>query len=65
MSGDNELFQIMDSREGRSSKQIHFIPAEDAPRILALDERIQTLKKYRGVIIAGAIVLAFLLGVAV
>ena len=65
MSGDNELFQIMDSRAGHSSKQIHFIPEKDADRILKLDERIQTIKKYKGLIYAGVILLAFLLGVSV
>lgn len=65
MSGDKELFQLMDSREGRTSKQIHFIPEADAPRILKIDSRIQTIKKYRGLIVAGAIILAFLMGLAV
>ena len=65
MSGDIELFRMMDSRVGHSSKQIHFIPEKDADRILKLDERIQTIKKYKGVIYAGFVLLAFLLGVSV
>ena len=65
MSGDKELFQIMDSRTGRKNKQVHFIPEEDASRVLKIDARIQTIKKYRGFIFAGIVLLAFLLGVSV
>lgn len=65
MSGDKELFQMMDGRQGRISKQIHFIPQEDASRVLKIDARIQAIKKYRGLIFAGIVLLAFLLGVSV
>lgn len=69
MSGDKELFEMMRSR-GNSAGQlpgaaVHFIPAADAPRVLDIDRRIQKIKCYRGWIIAGAIVLAFLIGVGV
>lgn len=65
MSGDKELFQIMDSRVGRTSKQTHFIPEADAPRILKIDARIQQIRKYQPAIIAGAIIFAFLVGMCV
>lgn len=69
MSGDKELFEMMRSR-GSSAGQlpgasVHFIPAEDASRVLEIDRRIQKIKRYRGWIIAGAIILAFLIGVRV
>lgn len=69
MSGDKELFEMMGTR-GRSAGRlpgasVHFIPAEDASRVLDLDRRIQKIKSYRGYIIAGAIVLAFLIGLSV
>lgn len=69
MSGDKELFEMMRSR-GTSGGQlpsasVHFIPAADAPRVLGIDRRIQKIKRYRGWIIAGAILLAFLIGVSV
>ena len=69
MSGDKELFEMMRSRGTRAgqlpSAAVHFIPAEDAPRVLDIDRRIQKIKQYRSWIIAGAIVLAFLMGVSV
>lgn len=69
MSGDKEIFEMMRSR-GNGSGQlpgavVHYIPAEDAPRVLDIDRRIQKIKQYRGWIIAGAILLAFLIGVRV
>ena len=65
MIGDKELFQMMDSREGHTSKQIHFISEEDAPRIMKIDARIQQIRKYQPMIIAGAIIFAFLVGMCV
>ena len=66
MSGVTELFEMMASR-GTGANQlpgraVHFIPEENAPMVLAIDSRIQKIRRYRGWIIAGAIVLAFLIG---
>lgn len=66
MNGDKELFEMMRSRRcgGKlPGKTVHFIPEETAPAVLAIDSRIQQIRKYRGLFIAGTILLAFLLGV--
>lgn len=69
MSGDKELFEMMQSR-GRNAGQIpgkvvRFIPEETADTVLKIDERIQKIRQNQGWFITGAIALAFLLGVCV
>lgn len=71
MSGDRELFEMMRNRGSGGE-----LPACDAlavvPKRLAvaakkwepIDERIQKIVRYRFWIIAGAILLAFLIGTA-
>lgn len=46
------------------SKVVHFIPENRAESVLALDERIQKVKQYTPLIVFGAVVLAFLLGLS-
>lgn len=67
MNGDKELFEMMGSR-GRNADQlpgkiVRFIPEDTAPYALAIDARIQQIKKHRVAIIAGSVILAFLVGV--
>lgn len=68
MNGDKELFEMMKSR-GNSANQnpgaaVHFIPEQDAPRVLEIDRRIQKLKDCQPWFVAGALLLAFLIGVS-
>lgn len=68
MSGDKELFEMMSNR-GKSASQlpgkaVHFIPEEDAPLVLAIDQRIQEIHEYRWAIIAAVMLLSFLIGTA-
>lgn len=69
MNGDKELFEMMANRGGNANQlpvaAVHFIPADTAPHVLAIDKRVQQLRKHSAWIIAGAILLAFLVGVSV
>lgn len=57
---------IFDSRGNNQGqlpgKRVAFIPAERADKVLALDERIQTIQKLTPYIVGGAIILAFFVG---
>lgn len=69
MSGDKELFEMMGSRGLNANqlpgKTVRYIPEDTAPYVLAIDARIQQIKRHRVAIIAGSIILAFLVGVCV
>lgn len=45
-------------------KTVHFIPEETAPAVLAIDNRIQQLREHMPQIVTGAVVLSFLIGLA-
>ena len=62
MDADYEVISMVNrrkDREGLPGKVIHFIPEERAPAVLALDERIQDLKRIAHFAAIGA---AFLIG---
>lgn len=67
MDADYEVISMVNRKAGRGGelpgKVIHFITEETAPQVLAIDKRIQQIRKYQGVLIGGAIGLAFLIGV--
>lgn len=67
MDADYEVIRMVNRRAGSGgelpSKKIHFIPAETADTVLAIDKRIQQIRQHQGVLISGAIALAFLIGV--
>ena len=67
MDADYEVISMVNRKAGRGGelpgKVIHFIPEETAPQVLAIDKRIQQIRQYQGVLIGGAIGLAFLIGV--
>ena len=67
MDADYEVISMVNRKAGRGGelpgKVIHFIPEETAQQVLAIDKRIQQIRKYQGVLIGGAIGLAFLIGV--
>lgn len=67
MDADYEVISMVNRKAGPGgelpSRVIHFIPEETADFVLAIDKRIQQLRKYQGVLIGGAIALAFLIGV--
>ena len=69
MSGDKELFEMFRNRgttaDQLPSRAIHYIPEETAPAVLAIDRRIQQVRKHQAWFILGAVVLAFLIGVSV
>ena len=64
-----EIRSIMNNRHKNAgqlpSKAVHFIPEARAESVLALDERIQKLHEKLPLIVTGAIVLSFLIGLAV
>ena len=67
MDADYEVISMVNRKAGRGGelpgKVIHFIPEETADTVLAIDKRIQQIRQYQGVLIGGAIGLAFLIGV--
>lgn len=64
---DYEVISMVNRKAGRGGelpgKAIHFIPEETAPHVLAIDRRIQQIRRYQGLLICAAIVLAFMIGV--
>lgn len=71
MSGDKELFEMMSNRgsggELPACDALAVVPmrlAIAAKKMQPIDERIQKIKQYRFWIIAGLILLAFLIGTA-
>ena len=78
MSGDRELFEMMRNRGSGGElptcdamavvpKRLAVVPkrlAVAAKKLEPIDERIQKIMRYRPWIIAGAILLAFLIGTA-
>lgn len=68
MSGDKELFEMMQNRSRAGQlpgKTVRFIPEETADTVLKIDARIQKIRQNQVWFITGAIALAFLLGVCV
>ena len=67
MDADYEVISMVNRKAGPGGelpgKTIHFIPEETAGTVLAIDKRIQQIRQYQGVLIGGAIGLAFLIGV--
>lgn len=61
MIGDKELFERMDNRGTGGNllpaKVIHYIPEEDAPRVLELDKRLKKLQKLLPLLMMGTIIL--------
>lgn len=45
-------------------KVVHFIPEETASTVLAIDARIQNIREHMPLIVTGAVVLSFLIGLA-
>lgn len=71
MSGDKELFEMMSNRgsggELPTCDAMAVVPkrlAVAAKKLEPIDERIQKIMRYRPWIVAGAILLAFLIGTA-
>lgn len=67
MDADREVISMVNRRAGSGGelpgKVVRFIPEETADTVLAIDKRIQQIRQYQGVLIGGAIALAFLIGV--
>ena len=67
MDADREVISMVNRRSGSGGelpgKVVRFIPEETADTVLAIDKRIQQIRQYQGVLIGGAIALAFLIGV--
>lgn len=68
---DSEYESIRDVMKSRGHnagqlprKTVAFIPEDRADRVLALDQRIQSLQKATPFIVGGMILLAFLIGLA-
>ena len=64
-----EIRSIMSSRYQNANqlpgKAVHFIPESRAASVMALDERIQKIREKMPVIVTCAIILSFLIGLAV
>lgn len=69
MDADYEVISMVNRKAGRGGqlpgKIVHFIPEENAPSVLAIDKRIQKIREHMPVIVTGALVLSFLIGLAV
>lgn len=70
MDADNEVISMVNRKKDNSGQlprvTMHFVPAERAETVLALDERIQSMKNALPWMVTGAIgVLCFILGTAV
>lgn len=70
MDADYEVISMVNHKRDSSGQlprvTLHFVPAERAEAIIALDKRIQVLKTAVPWIIAGTVgILSFLLGTAV
>lgn len=67
MDADYEVISMVNRKAGPGgelpSKVIHFIPEDTAPQVLAIDKRIQQIRQHQGILIAGLVFLAFLIGV--
>ena len=69
MDADYEVISMVNRGRGKGEelpcKVVHFIPEENAPLVLALEERIRQLKAAMPYILAGsAALLAFIIGLA-
>jgi hypothetical protein len=69
MDADYEVISMVNRKAGRGGqlpgKVIHFIPKENAASVLAIDKRIQQIREHMPMIVTGALVLSFLIGLAV
>ena len=67
MDADYEVISMVNRKAGHGGelpgKVIHYIPEETADHVLAIDKRIQQIRQHQGILIAGAVILAFLIGV--
>lgn len=67
MDADREVIGMVNRKAGSGGqlpgKVIHFIPEETADTVLAIDKRIQQIRRYQGELIGGAIGIAFLIGI--
>lgn len=67
LDADYEVIGMVNKGHGPGgelpTRALHFIPKETAPQVLAIDRRIQQIRAHRWIFIAGAIVIAFLIGV--
>lgn len=65
---DYEVISMVNRKAGRGGqlprKAVHFIPEETAPAVLAIDKRIQQIREHMPQIATGAVVLSFLIGLA-
>lgn len=69
MDADYEVISMVNRKAGRGGqlpgKIVHFIPEETAESVLAIDKRIQQIREHMPMIVTGALVLSFLIGLAV
>ena len=68
LDADYEVISMVNRKAGRGGqlpgKAVHFIPEENAPAVLAIDKRIQQIREHMPQIVTGAVVLSFLIGLA-
>ena len=67
MDADYEVISMVNRKAGPGGelpgKVVRFIPEDTADTVLAIDRRIQKIRQHQGVLVVGAIFLAFLIGV--
>ena len=68
MDADYEVISMVNKKKNCSgqlpSKMIRFIPEDRANSVLKLDERIQRVRELMPVIVTGAIIVSFILGLS-
>lgn len=68
MDADYEVISMVNKKRGCGgqlpSKTIRFIPEDRADSVLKLDERIQRVRELMPVIVTGAIIVSFILGLS-
>ena len=68
MDADYEVISMVNKKRNCGgqlpSKMIRFIPEDRADSVLKLDERIQRVRELMPVIVTGAIIVSFILGLS-